>query len=53
VELADKMYFLLKNPDVTEKMSREAKRICRMEFSISKMVKEYENLYQELARNRP
>jgi glycosyltransferase involved in cell wall biosynthesis len=49
--ISEKVNYLLQNPDIAKKMGRQGKDVVQERFSLSKMEKEYLDLYQEVAVN--
>ncbi len=47
-DTAAKILFLAKNPEIKDKMSRNAKQTIDETFGIDYMIKQHENLYREL-----
>jgi glycosyltransferase involved in cell wall biosynthesis len=50
--LAEKMMMLIDNPGLRETMSRRSMQIARDKFSLKQMVENYQELYEELLKNR-
>ncbi|MDD4166867.1 MAG: glycosyltransferase, partial [Endomicrobiaceae bacterium] len=47
-DTAAKILFLVKNPEIKDKMSSNAKQTIDETFGIDYMIKQHENLYREL-----
>lgn len=49
--LKEKIIFLLKNPEIAEKMGKEGQQLVKKNFSVEKMVDEIENLYVKFLKD--